>query len=194
MPDIFSATPGCVAVVSRTAVALPLTVTLDGWPGTVAMKALITQAGVSRAGRQQFLYTLRDFIYVYVFGEMLGEITVSGVAFACMCDETFLRTGFEQVLAYYENARLSRDGLPVTVTIGTTGFSAFLIRLQVTAEDPQLNLTSFNMKFLFPPRAEPYGFRLTPGSGVRVPSVPTPSAGVAASSVAAESCCSTPAP
>lgn len=159
MPDLFSTTPGTVTKIGGNAL-LPMQVTLGGWGGYSLFKAIIAQAGVRRGGRYQFMYTLRDFIYVYVFGEKLGEITIAGVAFpgACAKDGVAFndKTGFELVLGYYEKYRLSRTGLPITITIATTSFSAFLTDIDLGIQDPATQLTSFTMKFLFPPRPEAF--------------------------------------
>jgi len=156
--NIYSAGPGAVVSIGDQSL-LPLRVAMTGWGGFSFFKALITEAAVQRSGRYQFLYTLRDFIYVYIFGEALGEINISGVAFSNVCPDqstvTGVKTGFEYVLSYYEQYRLSRTGAPVIITIGTTSFQAFLTNIALTAQDPQTQLSSFKMRFLFPPNPRP---------------------------------------
>lgn len=158
MPNIFSSKPGSVTAVGSSN-PLPLKVTMGSWGDYASFKAIITEAGVNRGGRFQFLYSMRDFIYFYSFGELLGEISISGIAFSSACPgeggTAGSKSGFEHVLDYYEKNRISRIGSPISISIGTAGFSAFLTNIGVVAQDAQQQIAPFKMKFLFPPNPRP---------------------------------------
>lgn len=116
-------------------------------------KAIITQAALVEEGNFQFLHTLAETIYVYVFGDRIGELRVSGIAFSKLCgadDET----GIEQVIRNYRQNKLSTRGGPVIVAYGTsTPFRAFLTGMTTDISDPEQMLTQWSFRFnTFPGR------------------------------------------
>ena len=85
MPVIIGTAPGSVAVINGP--QTPLTVTIDGFTPT-STRAIITNFSITQRGGAQFLQTLEDFIYVYVFGDMMGNAQISGMFFAGACGQT----------------------------------------------------------------------------------------------------------
>jgi hypothetical protein len=149
--DIFSERTGRVVLIPD--VAFPLTVRMDGWAGGAMMKAVITQLGLQSQGNYQFLHTLKNFIYVYVFGERIADLMVGGLSFPERCPGGGGPTGFELVYQYYLEKRISTLGAPITVAIGTSlSFSAWLVAHSGNLIDPQNGMCQFQLAFkFFPP-------------------------------------------
>lgn len=147
--NLFSDGPGRVTLIPDA--GFPLAVRPQNWPGAQAAKAVITQFSMSAAANVQFLHTLRNFIYVYVFGERLSEMTMGGVAFSNDCTPG-AEVGIESLWDYYRQNRVSSAGTPVSIAIGSRlSFDGFLTGFQATAQDPQSGLVQWGMKFVFFP-------------------------------------------
>jgi len=117
-------------------------------------KSIITRIGLSAAGNYQFLHTIGNDVYVYVFGDRMGQIQIHGISFQGDCmtgggggirglvpTQTTPtgagRHGFELLYDWYENNRLAAKLSPVTVTIGrSTIFKGFLTSLTGSVQDP----------------------------------------------------------
>ena len=46
---------------------------------------IITRIGVAAAGNYQFLHTIGNDVYIYVFGDRMGDVTLHGLSFANGC-------------------------------------------------------------------------------------------------------------
>lgn len=149
MANIFSVSPG-VAVPIRDPRAVPMTISADGWGGFATRQAVVQRVAVSSMGNFQFMHTLRNYIYVYVFGERIGELTLSGLAFAGTCYGG--GDGISKVLAYYSQKGIGFTGKPVGVQVGASGFQAFLIGAQFEINNPEAQMGQFQLKFnILPP-------------------------------------------
>lgn len=108
--------------------------------------AIVTQVGLSQQGNFQFVHTVNDRIFVYVFGDRISELRVSGVAFAAPC-ATPGENGLDAILRGYERHKLSAAGRPVIVALGSFRFQSFLTGCQTEIVDPDLQLTQFSYRF-----------------------------------------------
>lgn len=155
MSMLFVTRPGQVVAFSEVGV-LPLTIFLEGWPGYPSMRAAITQVSAQSMGNFQFLHTLKDFIYVYIFGERIGEMMISGVAFSESCQGAG-NSGPEQISQYYNQYRISKYGQLLSIQIGLSGASrvrGFLTGFQMAVVDAEHQLSQFSMRFnTFAPEA-----------------------------------------
>jgi hypothetical protein len=156
MPEIFNNKPGSVQVLApKGANTNPFRVTIDGFPETGAQNgAILTELAIQRHGNFQFMHTLKDLVYVYSFGERIGQIRASGMAFARLCNGT---EGLPAVLAYYEANRLEVRSTPISIVIGTSGagrFRGFLTELNVDVSRPEARLAQFGMQFHVLPSAK----------------------------------------
>lgn len=152
MPTIFSVRPGlAVAIRDRALAGAPMRLDLDDWGGYPQRTAIITGISVAKAGNYQFLHTLRGFIYVYVFGERIGDLILQGITFTGQCPGGG-ENGFDGVVDYYEqNAIAFRDD-PVGVEIASSGFLAFLTAAKVDIVNPKAGLGQFTLKMNAVPR------------------------------------------
>ena len=121
----------------------------------------MTQATVVQQGNYQFSHTINDTIYVYIFGDRIGELRVSGAAFPQVCDETArgapttvsTGTGYKEVLDFYEANRIAKRGQPVSIAFGETAFEGFLVNMQIQVADAEHLLGQWTYQFsTFPVR------------------------------------------
>lgn len=160
---VFSAAPGVVGAVV-TGPSLPFAVGIGGnanvpaFPGYTLSRAILTGFRVSGRSGLGVSHTLRDRIYVYVFGERAGQAEVSGMAFAGVCNQTGRWTGFDSIYAYYERVRVSSNGMPARLVFGPdTSVSGFMTDLDFNLDDPQTGVGSFSFKFTTMPRVLTFG-------------------------------------
>lgn len=161
--DIFSSNPGAVVAVDGPGTALSLF--LEGWQGYAPFKSIITGFGIHTQDGVQFQHSLRDFIYVYVFGERITEVTLSGLSFAHVCERLDNRQdvvgfpqgqstfrpnwhGLEYVMGYYNTYRVSTTGTPLTLVFGlNTILYGFLVGTSIGFQDTEKLLSTFELTF-----------------------------------------------
>jgi len=145
MANIFSVEPG-VAVAIPDPRILPVTFVIGGWNGYPTRNAIIQGFSVSSQGSYQFLNTLRNFTYVYVFGERMGDIVVSGVTFIGSCDY-YNWSGISNTLGYYANYAISWTGAPVYIALGLSAFYGFLTGIRLDLRNPETRLAHFTLTY-----------------------------------------------
>jgi hypothetical protein len=145
MAVIFASEPGiAVAIVDPN--VLPITFGFGGWGNFNNRNSIIQRIGISSASNHQFLYTLRNFTYVYIFGEKAGDFIISGLSFMGDCGGLNFE-GISQVINYYATFGLSQYGNVVPIQIGLAGFYGFLIGITVGIENPETRLGRFSYTF-----------------------------------------------
>src|SRR5271165_5385492 len=84
--------------------------------------SIITRFTFSQAVNAQFLHTLGNAIYIYTFGDRIGQVTISGLSFANDCNGNGISTsgahGAVNMIQWYQTNRLSNRGSPVRILIG----------------------------------------------------------------------------
>jgi len=164
---VFSSTPGVVGAIV-TGQTLPFSIAIGGtngvagFPSYLLAKAVLT--GFKYGGRSGlgFTHTLRDRIYLYVSGERMGEVEISGVGFAGACGVSPNQggnwTGFDSIYAYYERVRASTQGQSCRLILGPrTTIAGFMSDVSFSLDDPQTAVGSFTFKFAAVPRVINFG-------------------------------------
>lgn len=148
MPLFFSHARGSVKRVEGPWQGAPnLRIRVQGMQDNITRDhAIITQVGVTQNGNFQFVHTLNDQIFVYVFGDRISEVRISGIAFGHPCDGQD-SNGLEDILQGYEEKKLSATGRPVTVLVGSKRFQSFLTGVSLEVVDPELQLGQFTYRF-----------------------------------------------
>lgn len=162
MTTVLSLGHGRVATIPEP--GFPMLIKLTRWVGFEGMNALITSISAAPRGNYQFQHTLKNFIYVYVFGERISPLQIGGVIFVGEALETCAgqphRSGFELVYDYYDLNRLSKTGEPVQLIIGggvdgqPLVLEGFLTDGQLSISDPSTGIGQFTLQFQVFPRAE----------------------------------------
>jgi len=116
-------------------------------PGLTRSSTLaITSVGFGQDANVQFMQSLRKMIYVYSFGERMGTVEISGVAFYRLCDPVVIgQTGIKAILNYYKDNSVSRRSDPLTVTLGQEKISGFLRSIRSTFQDPARGVIGFTL-------------------------------------------------
>lgn len=127
-------------------------------------KSIITNVTTSQSVNSQFLHTIGNDVYIYAFGDRLGEITLSGVAMSerSECggpsrglfglggrkqDENI--HGFTHINKWYNENRASVRAEPLMLTVGTGGLptACFLMTIRSDDVNPETLLTRYSMTF-----------------------------------------------
>lgn len=151
MPTIFAKNAGRVVLVpERSAEGLISLGNVQGASGEITYqqhKSIITRIGYSAAGNYQFLHTIGNDVYLYVFGDRMGTVELHGVSFAEQCSAytgfaasntqpSNSAHGFEQIINWYKTSRVAAYRPPVSVTIGrNTSFKGFVTGMSGDVQD-----------------------------------------------------------
>lgn len=154
MPNILDGKPGrVVAVDCGDDGFLPLGLIVNDFKNYLGVKGLLTGMSVNGQSAFQIMHTLRQYIYIYTFGERAGEISVTGLAFVGDCRDVDDPSGLARLLDWYERNRLSTTGKAITVTLTpNVALKAFLVNFRYDIEDPTISLGRFAMQLVYPPR------------------------------------------
>jgi hypothetical protein len=121
-------------------------------------KSIITRVTVSHNCNFQFLHTIGNDIYIYVFGDRIGQITISGLSFpatnvypggeGCEVGEH----GFEHIMRWYEQYRVARRQDPIQITIGANKtIKGFVVALTGDVVDPATRMFQYNLQMMVLP-------------------------------------------
>lgn len=141
MPDIFNSRSGYVAIFPGERV-IPGKIVLKGFEPKAA---LISSIDYNQSTNHQFQTSLDGSVYIYVFGDQMGNVVISGIAFPITC--TGDEEGLLEVLKYYAENRASKQSVTVKVSVGKSevieGFlTAISIRGPGTTEEPSKGFLS----------------------------------------------------
>lgn len=151
MADIFNSRPGFVNIFTGGAdQVLPGKIRL----GNEENEAYImVGADYDQETIQQFQLSMRNSVYVYVFGDGMGKIVLNGILFASTCSNV---QGMGEIIYLYNKYRITnmeREGKPVNVMIDLgeektiQGYlTALTINMKGAGSDPgALGLFDFRM-------------------------------------------------
>jgi hypothetical protein len=170
VPLIFSENPGVVGVFEGTPV-VPMTVSIGGDNNVPAfgtgrqMKAVITECDLVAESGMEVKHTLRDRIYVYLFGERAQDVAIGGLAFADICGGQLLGyTGMEATMAYYETVRAGTILRPIRIHFGRQRVvRGFMWRYNYKLMDSGSGVGAFSFMFkAMPSLIAPSGFAFNP--------------------------------
>lgn len=150
---VFSKAAGQVSSFVDPTLPARVTLRIEDWGGFLGFKSIISRVTVSARGNFQFLHTLGGKVFVYVFGERIGQLGISGLSFDSICGDEAGTLGIERVLNYYADNRIAARATPVKVTIGTaTTLSAYLVGITGDVVDPRSRIWQFNMDLALVPQ------------------------------------------
>ena len=155
MAVIFAGAPGRVIVLDDPAVQGLLPALVDVERGSLsfsARKTLITRIGLSTETNHQFEHMLGGEVYLYVFGDRIGQMVISGLAASANCDTPGdISHSVEKLLLWYGRNKLSARATPITVMVGQTPIAGYLAGFQADVFDHKLNLIQYNLQMFVPP-------------------------------------------
>lgn len=152
MPVVFTSNTGRVTSVPDAVAAGAISLAKVEGSGGITYNThntIITRVGLSAAGNYQFLHTIGNDVYLYVFGDRMGQVVIHGLSFAQQCvngSDTGTDHGFERLFKWYKENRVAVRKDPVTVTIGaSTAFKGFITALNGDVQDAVHRTIQFQM-------------------------------------------------
>jgi len=151
MPAIFEGCPGTVVAVTVpvTNCQISMVSIRDGANNQELTYArdtvVLTRVTVNQSANVQFLHTLGNRVYVYAFGDRMGQITLSGLAFVASCNNALTSHSAKNVLDWYRLNKASTRANPVSVTIFDVEFQAFVLGLNTDVVDPAIKLVQWTL-------------------------------------------------
>lgn len=145
MADIFNSKPGIVSVISSDQ-AVPAHIKIGDFEPAVS---LISGIDYDQRSNQQFQYSMDKNVYIYVFGDLMGTVSVRGLAFPRACSGGD-RGGLEEVFDYYRTNRASANTNAITVVIGKESIVGFLtaMRIRVTNTSQQSSAALYGYELI----------------------------------------------
>lgn len=144
MPAVFSPCTGAVAKIPGCSGDAIFKVDIFGGELTLPISGFALELN----GNYQFLHTVNDFIYVYAFGDRIGELTVSGFGFSQTCANAS-SAKICNLFDFYTQNRIKEKG-DLSVHIGEcpdANFWAFLTGMRVEVQDPQTGIAQWSLRF-----------------------------------------------
>lgn len=138
---------GRVQSLLRPGVAQMSVVSVEDWGGFVDFKSIITNLTIAEQGNYQFLHSLGNEIFVYVFGDRIGTFGVSGISFYDNCgNDLSQRIGISHVINYYRRQRLSNRATALQITIQPdTVLNCFLTSMRGSVLDASRRMFQFHL-------------------------------------------------
>lgn len=156
-PEVFLSSEGCVAVVSGNAQNAGFIISMSSLSADSSydtLKSIVTSVTMNESVNAQFTPTLDKSLFMYVFGDQVSNLDVSGVCF--LAPQKNGVSGITAMKAFYAANKVSTTGAPISVTLSAAGgaatsFNAFLVSGMFAANDPQNMLGSFSLKLSYAP-------------------------------------------
>lgn len=110
-------------------------------------RSIITRMTCSQQVNLQFLHTLGRQVYVYVFGDRIGQIMLSGLTFANDGRRPEQTThGLVRIMNWYHQHKASRRAEPVTVVLGASErVDGFVTGFSCDVLDPLSSIVQWNL-------------------------------------------------
>lgn len=146
MPLVFQTKPGQVVQLEDPALACTTNfLSVDPAVSFETERSIITRLTVSQQVNVQFLHSLGSLVHIYVFGDRMGQVGLSGLSFACECPDGN-DLGSERMLLWYKRNRASRRQEPVRVTVGSTVIEGFVVGFNEDVVDPSIKLVQWGVQ------------------------------------------------
>ncbi len=107
-------------------------------------RSIITRVTVNQQVNAQFLHTLGAHVYIYVFGDRIGQMGLSGLSFNNSCEFPG-SMGVEEIMQWYKDNRVSQRAAPVRVMIGRTAIEGFVMSATEDIIDPETGLVQWGV-------------------------------------------------
>ncbi len=164
--SIITTSPGTVVALEgpQGMAEMPFTLTIDGVDGLFnLLTGIVTSVGVNASSGFQFTHALREFIYVYVFTERIGELVINALVFpdACnfasidspgLCNTAPATTGFERAMQWYECNRITSRANSIVINLGADlSYECFLVGFKADIPNADTCIGQVTMRFNFVP-------------------------------------------
>lgn len=109
----------------------------------------VTGFALELQGNYQFLHTVNDFIFLYTFGDRIGELVLTGMGFFDNgCGNSVEDTGICAALRYYAANRVAKRDGPIDIVLGQCGaFKGFLTGMRLEIVRPESLVAQWVLRF-----------------------------------------------
>jgi hypothetical protein len=97
----------------------------------------------------QFVHSLNELIYVFSFGDRVGELTLSGISFVGECSDANAGKVIT-LFAHYLDKRLAQNLKPAKITVGDTTSAqllGFLTGMRLDMPNPELPIVQWILRY-----------------------------------------------
>jgi hypothetical protein len=137
-------------------------INVENFAGSLMQEVPVTGYSLELSTNHQFLHTLDEFIYAFAFGDRIGELTLTGIAFTvpvCAGGPTERGTAAqrsitnqvkqENVYEFYLANRFSKSLRPTKIQIGGAGVNliGFLTGMRMDVPNPQLPIVQWALRY-----------------------------------------------
>jgi hypothetical protein len=162
MTKVFTASAGTVMAITAPAGEGMFSILIDGkaWgPDVDGIAGIVSGMSLNADINVQFTQTLRDVIYLTVFGNKMGSMTISGMLFLnnpIVCRDGSPSGGapltpfFKKFKDY--NAINRKE--PIVIVLAGNTIKGFLLGFQMQVADAQFHVGQFTMQFAVIPGTE----------------------------------------
>jgi len=152
MPLVFQTKPGQVIKLDDPALSCATNfLSLDPDITFDTERSIVTRLTISQQVNVQFLHSLGSLIHIYVFGDRMGSVNLSGLSFACAAEPSAFgcvdtgEIGAEKMLLWYKKHRASKRMSTCRVTIGKTVIEGFVTSFTEDVIDPSLKMVQWGV-------------------------------------------------
>ena len=135
---------------------IPLSIDIDGFGGFLTTTSILTGISLGLNGNYQVRPTLANISYIYVFGDKVGQMRLTGIALASRCNGDG-RSGIEAMLDYYDANKVANRETPIQIQIGFSPsgfFRGALTDFQVDVQAAS-RFGNFTLMLVIFPRSNP---------------------------------------
>lgn len=109
-------------------------------------RSIITRVTCAQQVNLQFLHTMGKHVYVYVFGDRMGQIGLSGLSFANDCDRPGAEHGVVKMFDWYRRNKASKRPEPIRINIGMRdNLDGFATGFNFDVVDPGSQMVQWNL-------------------------------------------------
>lgn len=130
--DIFGSREGKVVVLRNRSGGSRALLSLNGLQDVV-----VQRIGVARQVNAQFSPSLSDAVYLFVFGDKVGQAEVSGITFLQTCSGS-AATGFSEVYDWYSQNKVSEAQAQAAFSVAGKVLRGYVLSLQLAGEHGDL--------------------------------------------------------
>jgi hypothetical protein len=134
-------------------------INLQEWDWFESLSAIITRISTTEQCNYQFLHTLGDHIYLYVFGDRIGQLGIGGLTFNDNCQDPLQEDGISKVIRWFRQRRVAVRKEPIIFQFlpdeGLGPLKGYLVDMRGDTVDACQRLSQFYLTIaLIPQRLE----------------------------------------
>jgi hypothetical protein len=153
MPSVYAANPIGSVTLQPDARTANFSL-VDGDPKIPTTKGIVTGISWKDGVNVQFTHTMGDDIYMNIFGNRMGTMTVKGVAFADLGCKGASEHGIIKTIKWYRDNRVSTKQAKIIIKVGgSEAIDGFLIGASYHTDDTEHWMVNYQLEVATVPRS-----------------------------------------